>query len=104
IIFVSFFFSSRGRHTMFSCDWSSVVCSSDLVYLCAQKRQHLTRKSRKPIRKDIQEAVWAQPYCGLWLLGIQEAVWATPTTTCIRSEERREGQTTTFQLKQYYTT
>src|SRR2546430_2851829 len=26
-----FFFSSRRRHTMFDCDWSSDVCSSDLV-------------------------------------------------------------------------
>src|SRR4029434_11316162 len=26
-----FFFSSRGRHTRFKCDWSSDVCSSDLA-------------------------------------------------------------------------
>src|SRR5256886_7684645 len=26
----AFFFSSRGRHTRFDCDWSSDVCSSDL--------------------------------------------------------------------------
>src|SRR2546430_17397726 len=30
-IFVFFFFSSRRRHTRFDCDWSSDVCSSDLV-------------------------------------------------------------------------
>src|SRR2546430_10864881 len=29
----SFFFSSRRRHTRFDCDWSSDVCSSDLVLL-----------------------------------------------------------------------
>src|SRR5882762_585014 len=28
-----FFFSSRRRHTRFKCDWSSDVCSSDLVEL-----------------------------------------------------------------------
>src|SRR3990167_5440137 len=30
------FFSSRGRHTRFDCDWSSDVCSSDLAahWLC----------------------------------------------------------------------
>src|SRR5690606_40962991 len=28
-----FFFSSRRRHTRFSRDWSSDVCSSDLVFL-----------------------------------------------------------------------
>src|SRR5689334_23436430 len=27
-----FFFSSRRRHTRWNCDWSSDVCSSDLVY------------------------------------------------------------------------
>src|SRR2546427_6316547 len=29
--FVFFFFSSRRRHTRFDCDWSSDVCSSDLI-------------------------------------------------------------------------
>src|SRR2546430_10951179 len=28
-----FFFSSRRRHTRFDCDWSSDVCSSDLLVL-----------------------------------------------------------------------
>src|SRR5256886_12953118 len=27
-----FFFSSRRRHTRFDCDWSSDVCSSDLIH------------------------------------------------------------------------
>src|SRR2546430_5962480 len=30
-----FFFSSRRRHTRFDCDWSSDVCSSDLI-CCVQ--------------------------------------------------------------------
>src|SRR2546430_16742868 len=30
--YVFFFFSSRRRHTRFDCDWSSDVCSSDLLY------------------------------------------------------------------------
>src|SRR2546430_8328472 len=29
--FSFFFFSSRRRHTRFDCDWSSDVCSSDLL-------------------------------------------------------------------------
>src|SRR5260370_26389094 len=29
-----FFFSSRRRHTRFKCDWSSDVCSSDLLASC----------------------------------------------------------------------
>src|SRR3989475_4706989 len=32
VVFVCFFFfSSRRRHTRFDCDWSSDVCSSDLL-------------------------------------------------------------------------
>src|SRR5689334_24559136 len=31
--FFFFFFSSRRRHTRWNCDWSSDVCSSDLVGL-----------------------------------------------------------------------
>src|SRR5260370_11482090 len=31
LLFFFFFFSSRRRHTRFKCDWSSDVCSSDLL-------------------------------------------------------------------------
>src|SRR5690606_39726717 len=34
-----FFFSSRRRHTRFSRDWSSDVCSSDLPFLRRQARR-----------------------------------------------------------------
>src|SRR5580698_9285504 len=30
-LFFFFFFSSRRRHTILTCDWSSDVCSSDLI-------------------------------------------------------------------------
>src|SRR5207237_3991031 len=33
VSFYLFFFSSRRRHTIFKCDWSSDVCSSDLSVL-----------------------------------------------------------------------
>src|SRR6266853_2436084 len=32
-----FFFSSRRRHTRFDCDWSSDVCSSDLLDVADNK-------------------------------------------------------------------
>src|SRR5690606_40526857 len=35
-----FFFSSRRRHTRFSRDWSSDVCSSDLTRLNSQSGPH----------------------------------------------------------------
>src|SRR2546427_8174076 len=34
-----FFFSSRRRHTRFDCDWSSDVCSSDLLSSLAQEER-----------------------------------------------------------------
>src|SRR5260221_9643250 len=34
--FVFFFFSSRRRHTRSLCDWSSDVCSSDLLFSCGE--------------------------------------------------------------------
>src|SRR5689334_23662265 len=34
VLFFFFFFSSRRRHTRWNCDWSSDVCSSDLVATC----------------------------------------------------------------------
>src|SRR5260370_25645674 len=42
---IFFFFSSRRRHTRFKCDWSSDVCSSDLVD--AKRGQAFTRASRE---------------------------------------------------------
>src|SRR5256886_17598068 len=38
---MSFFFSSRRRHTRFDCDWSSDVCSSDLASLETLRRSTL---------------------------------------------------------------
>src|SRR5690606_41024523 len=38
-LFCFFFFSSRRRHTRFSRDWSSEVCSSDLLH--QQRVRHL---------------------------------------------------------------
>src|SRR2546427_4594848 len=35
---VFFFFSSRRRHTRFDCDWSSDVCSSDLMLVSVTER------------------------------------------------------------------
>src|SRR5690606_40494497 len=38
-----FFFSSRRRHTRFSRDWSSDVCSSDLLTVCSSSRSRWGR-------------------------------------------------------------
>src|SRR2546430_4920508 len=42
-----FFFSSRRRHTRFDCDWSSDVCSSDLLE-CAVGNSNRPGSKKKP--------------------------------------------------------
>src|SRR5256885_3891207 len=45
VYFVSFFFSSRRRHTRLQGDWSSDVCSSDLVKGLTRVMQTVARPS-----------------------------------------------------------
>src|SRR5690606_40532959 len=76
--YFAFFFSSRRRHTRFSRDWSSDVCSSDL---------------------------WSMAISGLWSMAVSlasapagsSAVWAVPSKMPERSEERRVGKESRFQ-------
>src|SRR2546430_9885321 len=48
-----FFFSSRRRHTRFDCDWSSDVCSSDLL-----SRSGFLRPPMEPSRFAAASAPW----------------------------------------------
>src|SRR3989475_9616086 len=43
---VFFFFSSRRRHTRFDCDWSSDVCSSDLLLDTLRDLVHIESGSK----------------------------------------------------------
>src|SRR3989440_11678929 len=61
-----FFFSSRRRHTRSDRDWSSDVCSSDLVAACElaaiAKRDGLTRARLVNVITDHEaEPVWVRP-------------------------------------------
>src|SRR2546430_11323437 len=47
MMLLSFFFSSRRRHTRFDCDWSSDVCSSDLEFLQAALAARRTADERR---------------------------------------------------------
>src|SRR2546430_12703684 len=40
IVCICFFFSSRRRHTRFDCDWSSDVCSSDLLKIKSNEHSY----------------------------------------------------------------
>src|SRR5690606_40699687 len=82
-LFRSFFFSSRRRHTIFSRDWSSDVCSSDLeidgIELARMVQQN---------NKDIQMVI---------LSGHDNFYYAQTALEIgifkyLRSEERRVGK------------
>src|SRR5260221_1726517 len=52
-----FFFSSRRRHTRSLCDWSSDVCSSDLLHVPLQLRnpqQVPTPEQLEPLEFELQ--------------------------------------------------
>src|SRR6266480_3657662 len=51
-----FFFSSRRRHTRLTCDWSSDVCSSDLM---AQHLQMLQRVSYDDLYRRWEKGNWS---------------------------------------------
>src|SRR5436190_14735595 len=44
--FFFFFFSSRRRHTRSLCDWSSDVCSSDLLYQPGARRFYAGQRTK----------------------------------------------------------
>src|SRR5207302_6129615 len=81
---VIFFFSSRRRHTRFSRDWSSDVCSSDL----APNSCKLAEESSGRLAQHERLGVMTQPLEG-----------AAESEDCVvlewngrRSEERRVGK------------
>src|SRR2546430_1451810 len=47
-----FFFSSRRRHTRFDCDWSSDVCSSDLLVALSRT---LSEEEQRHVREQLTE-------------------------------------------------
>src|SRR5882757_5220536 len=51
-VFRVFFFSSRRRHTSYWRDWSSDVCSSDLVSRNASSCRNATRSNFTTLRSD----------------------------------------------------
>src|SRR5256886_13271748 len=53
-----FFFSSRRRHTRFDCDWSSDVCSSDLLRRGAGMASRLQARRERVERQLREHAAW----------------------------------------------
>src|SRR5690348_17564286 len=82
-----FFFSSRRRHTRWTGDWSSDVCSSDLplAILCVSSYE----KGQEFIRTC--KAIG----CTVYLLTVEklrDADWPRDAIDEMRSEERRVGK------------
>src|SRR5437588_11534009 len=84
LTFIFFFFSSRRRHTRSLCDWSSDVCSSDLVWQVDQARERARAADAALARGER----WG-PLHGISMT-VKESfnVAGLPT----RSEERRVGK------------
>src|SRR2546429_1369293 len=75
-----FFFSSRRRHTRCSRDWSSDVCSSDLLHFLAGLAEHFHPGDRHSRLFD-------------WHLHLRQVAWLLHQHPhLVRSEERRVGK------------
>src|SRR5690606_39386355 len=77
-----FFFSSRRRHTRFSRDWSSDVCSSDLNYMQTVLGINIIGRYN-----DDRTGIGLDPNAPITL-----SVTDKPALTVLRSEERRVGK------------
>src|SRR5205085_3662759 len=89
--FIFFFFSSRRRHTRFDCDWSSDVCSSDLLDFAGLTGLLISGRccgcveSSRPVRPAKSSAWMGRPRrCA-------SAACVVPSSMT-RSEERRVGK------------
>src|SRR5690606_40666642 len=77
-----FFFSSRRRHTRFSRDWSSDVCSSDLIFIAFLYFQR-PQLGKSPRGKRLDRIKQSSNY--------RDGRFQNPNFTP-RSEERRVGK------------
>src|SRR2546430_8794566 len=75
-----FFFSSRRRHTRFDCDWSSDVCSSDLVGFVATGMARGAEDALASIKvlaaMLLFPLTWAGSALAMWRWrGVEAALW-----------------------------
>src|SRR5690606_39809957 len=85
-----FFFSSRRRHTRFSRDWSSDVCSSDLGDVQTESHNEAAGSARVWLR-DNASAPFPEPVAAWHFPADVPALPADPDPHP-RSEERRVGK------------
>src|SRR5690625_7366153 len=82
-----FFFSSRRRHTRWPRDWSSDVCSSDLV---CRVQQGVVAKHQSGVEKTSGPKPWMKYF--LWTYNACCRLFTDIFYTVVRSEERRVGK------------
>src|SRR5690606_39990213 len=88
-----FFFSSRRRHTRFSRDWSSDVCSSDLVPVTEPRRAGGTAARMALFVAGLASACGSPPSATAANRNPEPgAVPISASATAARSEERRVGE------------
>src|SRR5690606_39354390 len=91
-----FFFSSRRRHTRFSRDWSSDVCSSDLLQPLYAKYSELNKAGDNEGKEQVMEEInkLREETRGVYKQFVKDA----PNSPIVfyaleqRSEERRVGK------------
>src|SRR5689334_24229605 len=69
LFFFFFFFSSRRRHTRWNCDWSSDVCSSDLLIRELDELARVLRILRVIRDPDADREVTAGLAITVWQVG-----------------------------------
>src|SRR2546430_3555693 len=84
-----FFFSSRRRHTRFDCDWSSDVCSSDLITLPTSDTPKAFVMGKSQNRIQSRQMM---PEINQLLMRQQGDVGPRSRFPQSRSEERRVGK------------
>src|SRR5437899_9705966 len=94
-----FFFSSRRRHTRCLSDWSSDVCSSDL--LLYRSLSHLIAVERKLFTRDERNLEYLQTDVGEILKTILASTRQVLECDETRSEERRVGKECRYRGRQY---
>src|SRR5699024_11411030 len=87
-----FFFSSRRRHTRSKRDWSSDVCSSDLMTLALVGSTNQNQRDRFLINQNTVEIQLVDDSHLLTGLLCQCSQVRTFCTVNVRSEERRVGK------------